>query len=198
MNITITLATSSPIPIHPLDMSTYLHNDPSTNTCLGTIQVSDQLGVPGSPADVALGISFLRNVYTVHELDTPVSPGTYSKPPSPPKKKNKIAPHSQPSHSLQLYDPNTKTLHRTSNRPNPGPHRIQQRPRPGPNTLRRTRSHPTHNRIPLRLPGHPLKSRTRRWSLPPLYRTPLHDTMDRPPAPIQCTAEGGVDIAYCV
>ena len=59
-------------------MSTYVHNDRVTypTNCLGTIQVSTMLGTSQSPADVALGISFLRNVYTIHQMAAPTSPGT--------------------------------------------------------------------------------------------------------------------------
>ncbi|KIM21170.1 hypothetical protein M408DRAFT_333632 [Serendipita vermifera MAFF 305830] len=83
LNITITLAAAPPIPIHPLDMSTYVNNDRTGNptNCLGTLQVSPMLGTTQSPADVALGVSFLRNVYTVHHLaSTTTGGGTTTSP----------------------------------------------------------------------------------------------------------------------
>lgn len=73
MNITIKFDSLPPIPLHPLDLSNHIDNNPNINptTCLGTLQYSPQLGTPNSPADIVLGVSFLRNVYTVHDLSPP-------------------------------------------------------------------------------------------------------------------------------
>jgi hypothetical protein len=78
LNMTITLGSSSltdtarsvTVPIHPLDMSTFINNDRQANptTCLGTLQLSQALGTNTFPAEMALGISFLRNVYTVYSI----------------------------------------------------------------------------------------------------------------------------------
>ncbi|KAG8804886.1 hypothetical protein FRC17_005850, partial [Serendipita sp. 399] len=77
LNITITLSTGSPIPIHPLDMSSYINNDRASNpaTCVGSLQANDLLGNRNSPADIVLGAPFLRNVYTIHALESPNEPG---------------------------------------------------------------------------------------------------------------------------
>ncbi|KAJ9123052.1 hypothetical protein QFC22_001241 [Naganishia vaughanmartiniae] len=49
-------------PVHPLDMSDYSSTDPSQKTCLGLIQYA-----PGLTAgDVILGVSFLKNVYSIY------------------------------------------------------------------------------------------------------------------------------------
>ncbi|PVF94933.1 hypothetical protein CPB86DRAFT_876073 [Serendipita vermifera] len=79
LNMTITLGSSAlsgattdsvEIPIHPLDMSTFINNDRQANptSCLGTLQLSQALGTTTFPAQMALGISFLRNVYTVYSV----------------------------------------------------------------------------------------------------------------------------------
>ncbi|KAG8814173.1 hypothetical protein FRC18_002085, partial [Serendipita sp. 400] len=70
LNMTISLSTGSPIPIHPLDMSSYINNDRASNpvTCIGSLQANELLGNRNSPADIVLGVPFLRNVYTIHSL----------------------------------------------------------------------------------------------------------------------------------
>lgn len=73
LNLTITLGTEGvPIPLHPLDMSSYINNDRNSNptTCLGSLQANALLGNMNSPGDIVLGIPFLRNVYAIHSLAT--------------------------------------------------------------------------------------------------------------------------------
>lgn len=68
MNMTISLGSMAPIPIHPLDLTAQPPSSvPSvTDTCIGIIQASDQLN---GIADMVLGVAFIRNVYTVLSSD---------------------------------------------------------------------------------------------------------------------------------
>lgn len=63
LRITIDMSIGS-FPIHPLDVSDFISNDPSHTTCKGILQYiePDQLNDMG---DIVLGSSFMRNVYTV-------------------------------------------------------------------------------------------------------------------------------------
>lgn len=63
--MTVTLDERAEIPIHPLDVTAVSSDDPSGNTCIGLIQQNVALTNPETAADIVLGASFLRNVYTV-------------------------------------------------------------------------------------------------------------------------------------
>ncbi|KDQ16125.1 hypothetical protein BOTBODRAFT_43702 [Botryobasidium botryosum FD-172 SS1] len=74
MNVSITLGdpgASSTIPLHPLDLSSQAPSR-SGQQCIGTIQGADGIAA----GDIVLGVSFLRNVYTVlnYGAPNPVSP----------------------------------------------------------------------------------------------------------------------------
>ncbi|KIJ37376.1 hypothetical protein M422DRAFT_260037 [Sphaerobolus stellatus SS14] len=65
MNLTIGLGNLPPIPIHPLDLTSLpltLTAGANTSTCMGLIQAYDNLG---TLSDMILGVTFMRNVYTV-------------------------------------------------------------------------------------------------------------------------------------
>ena len=51
-------------PVHPLDMSYPDPQDPSQQTCIGMIQVSDDISYQG---DFILGSAFLKNVYSIFQ-----------------------------------------------------------------------------------------------------------------------------------
>ncbi|KAK7044875.1 acid protease [Favolaschia claudopus] len=81
LNMTITLDDRKEISIHPLDLSTPPGSDaPDQNSCIGLIQASQDAALrnPSSGiGDMVLGISFLRNVYTVLAYDVPASNGSF-------------------------------------------------------------------------------------------------------------------------
>ena len=56
------------LPLHPIDMSQPPSNDPSSTSCIGTIQANPSVDQGKLPGDVILGVPFLRNVYVVHDL----------------------------------------------------------------------------------------------------------------------------------
>ena len=56
------------LPLHPIDMSQPPSNDPSTTSCIGTIQANPSIDQGKLPGDIILGVPFLRNVYVVHDL----------------------------------------------------------------------------------------------------------------------------------
>lgn len=56
------------LPLHPIDMSQLPSNDPSSTTCVGTIQANPSIDQGKLPGDIILGVPFLRNVYVVHDL----------------------------------------------------------------------------------------------------------------------------------
>ncbi|KAG6896328.1 hypothetical protein C0992_008982, partial [Termitomyces sp. T32_za158] len=64
LNLTITLDDRTPIPLHPLDLTTN-NNDNDASFCTGVIQANDRLVQSDAPADMILGVPFLRNTYTV-------------------------------------------------------------------------------------------------------------------------------------
>ena len=56
------------LPLHPIDMSQPPANDPSSTSCVGTIQADPSIDQGKLPGDIILGVPFLRNVYVVHDL----------------------------------------------------------------------------------------------------------------------------------
>ncbi|KAG6896488.1 hypothetical protein C0992_007980, partial [Termitomyces sp. T32_za158] len=64
LNLTITLDDRAPIPLHPLDLTTSDNNNDG-DFCTGVIQANDRLEESDAPADMILGVPFLRNTYTV-------------------------------------------------------------------------------------------------------------------------------------
>lgn len=56
------------LPLHPIDMSQPPVNDPSSTSCVGTIQADPSIDQGKLPGDIILGVPFLRNVYVVHDL----------------------------------------------------------------------------------------------------------------------------------
>jgi len=56
------------LPLHPIDMSQPPSNDPSSTSCVGTIQANPSIDQGKLPGDIILGVPFLRNVYVVHDL----------------------------------------------------------------------------------------------------------------------------------
>ncbi|KZS89195.1 acid protease [Sistotremastrum niveocremeum HHB9708] len=68
LNMTFTFQNLPPIPLHPLDLSASAPNNPS-GMCLGIIQANSELDASSAPADIVLGVPFLRNVYTVIRYD---------------------------------------------------------------------------------------------------------------------------------
>ena len=56
------------LPLHPIDMSQPPSNDPSSTSCVGTIQADASIDQGKLPGDIILGVPFLRNVYVVHDL----------------------------------------------------------------------------------------------------------------------------------
>ncbi|KAG6851420.1 hypothetical protein C0991_009309, partial [Blastosporella zonata] len=74
LNMTITLDGFEPIALHPLDLTTS-----DNNKCIGLIQSADAaLTGSSAPADIILGVPFLRNVYTVMAYEPPDSSGTFN------------------------------------------------------------------------------------------------------------------------
>ena len=56
------------LPMHPLDMSLHPSNDPTSTSCVGTIQANPSVDQGKVQGDIILGVPFLRNVYVVHDL----------------------------------------------------------------------------------------------------------------------------------
>ncbi|KAI0671291.1 aspartic peptidase domain-containing protein, partial [Trametes maxima] len=77
MNLSITLDTRGETPLHPLDLTYYPPNDPSSETCIGAIQTPDHIGITLTQADMILGVPFLRNAYTVLAYDAPAQNGSF-------------------------------------------------------------------------------------------------------------------------
>jgi len=56
------------LPLHPIDLSQPPSNDPSSTSCVGTIQANPSIDQGKLPGDIILGAPFLRNVYVVDDL----------------------------------------------------------------------------------------------------------------------------------
>ncbi|KAG6816492.1 hypothetical protein H0H87_005573 [Tephrocybe sp. NHM501043] len=79
LNMSITLPSLSPIPLHPLDLTAYPSNDNKALNCVGLIQAADGvLAQPPANADIILGVPFLRNAYTVMAYEPPNSSGNFT------------------------------------------------------------------------------------------------------------------------
>ncbi|KNZ79970.1 Saccharopepsin [Termitomyces sp. J132] len=74
LNLTITLDDRPPIPLHPLDLT----SESGSTFCTGVIQAADSVfTAPTVPADIILGVPFLRNTYTVMAYEPPDDAGTF-------------------------------------------------------------------------------------------------------------------------
>ncbi|KAJ3500470.1 hypothetical protein NMY22_g19252 [Coprinellus aureogranulatus] len=86
LNMTITLDDRTPIPLHPLDLTSppeTSHSPVSSSDamCVGLLQAADAyLGRPNSIGDMILGVPFLRNVYSVMAYAAPKDDGTFERP----------------------------------------------------------------------------------------------------------------------
>ncbi|KAJ3524194.1 hypothetical protein NMY22_g11110 [Coprinellus aureogranulatus] len=84
--MTITLDDRTPIPLHPLDLTSppeTSHSPVSSSDamCVGLLQAADAyLGRPNSIGDMILGVPFLRNVYSVMAYAAPKDDGTFERP----------------------------------------------------------------------------------------------------------------------
>ncbi|KNZ73877.1 Saccharopepsin [Termitomyces sp. J132] len=75
LNLTITLDDRPPIPLHPLDLT----SESGSTFCTGVIQAADSVfTAPTVPADIILGVPFLRNTYTVMAYEPPDDVGLFS------------------------------------------------------------------------------------------------------------------------
>ena len=75
--MTITLEGQPEIPLHPLDVTTESITDPSSSSCVGLIQTDGGALSAFTDVDIILGVSFLRNVYTVMAYDVPNASGQF-------------------------------------------------------------------------------------------------------------------------
>ena len=75
--MTITLEGQPEIPLHPLDVTTESMTDPSSSSCVGLIQTDGGALSTFTDVDIILGVSFLRNVYTVMAYDVPNARGQF-------------------------------------------------------------------------------------------------------------------------
>lgn len=80
LNMTITLDSRPPMPLHPLDVTAEPPQDNNAEFCVGLIQAADsQLTNPTTSdiGDMILGVPFMRNVYTVMAYTAPNPDGTF-------------------------------------------------------------------------------------------------------------------------
>ncbi|KAG6877721.1 hypothetical protein C0993_004658 [Termitomyces sp. T159_Od127] len=77
LNLTITLDDRTAIPLHPLDLTAKPANDNTARFCTGIIQALDS---SLTPADMILGVPFLRNAYTVMAYEPPSPSGAFNTP----------------------------------------------------------------------------------------------------------------------
>ncbi|ESK96523.1 aspartic peptidase a1 [Moniliophthora roreri MCA 2997] len=77
LNLTITLDDRSPIPLHPLDLTTEPGRSATSLNCVGVIQASDDNLRKANAVDMILGVPFVRNVYMVMAYQVPNTNGSF-------------------------------------------------------------------------------------------------------------------------